>query len=148
MDLVLSSAELWQLCEQLAEEAGAGAGAGVGTEAVDVAGVRGAESSTQSPSSSSSSSSSSSVTAVEYLTQQVPDTLNNSHSTNNSNSLTQYAHLESTCRNFSPDGHALCLAAEANTGSGATLEYLFRLAAERLYGASLWGRALVYTAGR
>jgi hypothetical protein len=55
---------------------------------------------------------------------------------------------EAMCRCCSVDGRQAILASDSNAGSGAFLEHVFRAAAERLYGVSLWGQPLVYTAGR
>jgi hypothetical protein len=55
---------------------------------------------------------------------------------------------EAMCRCCSADGRQAILASDSNAGSGAFLEHVFRAAAERLYGVSLWGQPLVYTAGR
>ena len=52
------------------------------------------------------------------------------------------------CRSCSDDGRQFLLAADANAGSGAFLEYLFRAAAEAIHGVSLWGHPLVYSPGR
>ena len=148
MDLVLSSAELWQLCEQLADEAEAAMerGAERGGEGEVDMGAAGEEA--VQPPSSSSSSSSATVTVVDYLTRQTPPPRSHPNDNHDNEDLSDALRLEAICRNASPDGRALCLAADAPTGSGATLEYLFRLAAARLYGVDLWGRPLVYTAGR
>jgi iron only hydrogenase large subunit-like protein len=56
--------------------------------------------------------------------------------------------IESIFRSYSPDGKAFVSAVDSNGSSGGYLEHIFRFAAERLGGVNLWGKPLVYTAGR
>lgn len=56
--------------------------------------------------------------------------------------------IESIFRSYSPDGKAFVSAVDSNGSSGGYLEHIFRFAAERLGGINLWGKPLVYTAGR
>ena len=56
--------------------------------------------------------------------------------------------IESMFRSYSPDGKAFVSAVDSNGSSGGYLEHIFRFAAERLGGINLWGKPLIYTAGR
>jgi iron only hydrogenase large subunit-like protein len=56
--------------------------------------------------------------------------------------------IESLFRCASADGSKLVAAADANAGSGAYMEYLFRFGNEKLNGLNLWNTPLEYKAGR
>lgn len=57
--------------------------------------------------------------------------------------------LEAMCRSFSADGSAFVAASERNGGSGGYAEYIFKYAAQQLYGANLWDMgSLPYKEGR
>lgn len=57
--------------------------------------------------------------------------------------------LEAMCRSFSADGRSFVAASERNGGSGGYAEYIFKYAAQELYGADLWNMdSLPYKEGR
>jgi iron only hydrogenase large subunit-like protein len=57
--------------------------------------------------------------------------------------------VEAMMRSVSADGRAFAAAADRNSGSGGYAEYLFKYAAEALYGVNLWGlQDLPYKEGR
>lgn len=57
--------------------------------------------------------------------------------------------LEAMCRSFSADGSAFVAASQRNGGSGGYAEYIFKYAAQQLYGANLWDMgSLPYKEGR
>lgn len=57
--------------------------------------------------------------------------------------------VEAMARSVSADGRAFAVAADRNSGSGGYAEYLFKYAAEALYGVNLWElRDLPYKEGR
>lgn len=56
--------------------------------------------------------------------------------------------VESIFRSYSPDGKSFVSAVDSNGSSGGYLEHIFRYAAEKLGGVNLWGRPLIYNAGR
>jgi iron only hydrogenase large subunit-like protein len=56
--------------------------------------------------------------------------------------------IESLFRVFSQNGQQLVNAVDANASSGGFAEYLFKYAAERLYGRDMWSTPLQYKQGR
>ena len=57
--------------------------------------------------------------------------------------------LEAMCRSFTADGSSFAAASERNGGSGGYAEYVFKYAAQQLYGANLWDTgSLPYKEGR
>jgi hypothetical protein len=56
--------------------------------------------------------------------------------------------FEAMFRMFSSDGEALVAAVDANGGSGGYAEYVFKYAAQEMFGADLWSTRLEYKEGR
>eukprot|EP01034_Spumella_vulgaris_P021954 gene21954-28034_t len=56
--------------------------------------------------------------------------------------------FEAMFRMFSADGQALVAAVDANGGSGGYAEYVFKYAAQELFGVDLWSTRLQYKEGR
>lgn len=56
--------------------------------------------------------------------------------------------VEALFRSFSPLSQKILAAAEKNLSSGGYAEYLFRYAAEKVFGVDIWNEPLVYKEGR
>lgn len=56
--------------------------------------------------------------------------------------------IERLFQTSSEDGNVLCAAYDTNGGSGGYVEYIFRYAAQELFGISMWDEPLLYKTGR
>jgi iron only hydrogenase large subunit-like protein len=156
VDLVLSTTELWRLLEAAAQrehqssgmevEAVPEVGSDISDDLARLVGKKAKLSECSSPGSSGKE-----VVALEeggepvqrdgsvlaHLLSVLPDSPSGSDE------------VEALCRSISPDGTSFLTAAPRNSGSGGYAEYLFKYAAQELYGLDLWGCGeLPYKEGR
>jgi iron only hydrogenase large subunit-like protein len=140
IDLVLSTTELWSLIEERANASYSRKNAtsnipsapAVKAATVVLDGIEGRV----IPMVTTEAEEEVTVSAGEYLLNFSPDSPHGRDE------------IESIFRSYSPDGKSFVSAVDSNGSSGGYLEHIFRFAAERLGGVNLWGKPLVYTAGR
>ncbi|KAJ1442372.1 iron hydrogenase [Ochromonadaceae sp. CCMP2298] len=134
VDLVLSTTELWQLLEAKANERKASPVAAASLDLDDIA------INTENSSNSNAAAAccgGHNVSVMEYLASLSPDAPQGSDS------------VEAIFRSYSADGLAMVQAVDSNAGSGGYAEYIFKYAAQKLFGLDLQHlRGLPFKEGR